>query len=197
MKFTKSIWANLILPVLVGVIVAYWSTFQQKFIAFLVAAVFTALIGDLVLMYPKISGYIKRRAKTMEPKKISLASNPIVDNRISLKLCTKAYIFIRRIEIGMKDKWLIIHPDPFSLDAGKCKQIEFVKLYKPLEYYSLVEMHEENENSFRRFRQGIHSFDVHVGFKFSKNGADYDRFWHTIIDYTESGQITVEIEDVK
>jgi hypothetical protein len=107
------------------------------------------------------------------------------------------YIFVRRIEIGTKDKWLIIHSDLFLLDAGKCKEIDFVRLYKPLEYFSLVETHQENENSFQRFRQDAHFFDVHVGFRFSRNGADLDKFWRAKVNYSESGQISVEIEDVK
>jgi hypothetical protein len=121
----------------------------------------------------------------------------MVDNKISLKLCTKKYVFVRRIEIGTKDKWLIIHSDSFSLDAGKCKEIEFVRLNRPLEYFTLSETHKDNENSFERFGYALHTFDVHLGFKFSKNGADQDRFWRAKVDYSESGQISVEIEDVK
>src|SRR3990172_6903757 len=137
MKLTKSTWTNLIFPVLAGVLAAYWSTFQQKIIVFLVAAIITALIGDLILEYPRISRYIKSQVKIFEPKKVSLAIGPMVDNKISLKLCSKVYVFVRRIEIGTKDKWLIIHVDSFSLDAGKCKDIEFAKVQTSLGYFSL------------------------------------------------------------
>ena len=197
MQITKWVLANLVVPVFVGVIVANWNMSQHKIIVAVIAGLITALICDLVLIYPRISGYIKKRSTIIEPKKVSLSSRPIIDNKLSLELCTKTYVFVRRIEIGTKDRWLIIHSDSFLLDAGKCKEIEFVRLYKTLEYFSLAETHEENENSFQRFRPGIHPFDIHVGFKFSKNGADQDRFWRTKVEFRESGQITVEIEDVK
>jgi hypothetical protein len=197
MQITKWVLANIIFPVLVGLIVVNWGSFQQKIIASLVAAIFTALIGDLVLMYPRISGYIKRRANITEPQKVSLVSIPKANNQVCLKLCTKAYILVRRIEIGTKDRWLIIYSNSLSLDAGKCKEIDFVRLYKPLEYFSLIETHQENENSFQRFRHGVHVFDVHIGFRFSKNGTDQDRYWHAKVDYSESGEISVEIKDIK
>jgi hypothetical protein len=197
MRITKWILANLVFPVVVGVVVTNWDMVQNKITAFVVALIITALICDFVLLYPRISMYIKNRVKKTDPKSVSLSSNPIIDNKISLKLCTEVYIFVRRIEIGTRDRWLIIHSDSFSLDAGKCKEIEFVKLHETLEYFSLVETHEQNASSFQRFRPAVHPFDVHIAFRFSKNGADQDRSWRAIVDYRESDQISVEIEDVK